>query len=67
MPIFRDGEEEQLDKAFRKMSHARQMMESIASAHGMTGDEGASSAGDLVEEHSESCHRWKNMMRPSAV
>ena len=45
---LQDGEEEQLDKAFRKMSHARQMMESIASAHGMTGYEGASSAGDLV-------------------
>lgn len=45
---LQDGEEEQLDKAFRKMSHARQMMESVAAAHGMTGYEGASSAGDLV-------------------
>ena len=45
---LQDDEEEQLDKAFRKMSHARQMMESVAAAHGMTGYEGASSAGDLV-------------------
>ena len=45
---LQEGEEEQLDKAFRKMSHARQMMESVAAAHGMTGYEGASSAGDLV-------------------
>ena len=45
---LQDGEEEQLDKAFRKMSHARQMMESVAAAHSMTGYEGASSAGDLV-------------------
>lgn len=45
---LQDGEEEQLDKAFRKMSHARQMMESVAAAYGMTGYEGASSAGDLV-------------------
>ncbi len=45
---LQDGEEEQLDKTFRKMSHARQMMESVAAAHGMTGYEGASSAGDLV-------------------
>ena len=45
---LQDGEEEQLDKAFRKMSHARQMMESVAAAHGMTGYEDASSAGDLV-------------------
>ena len=45
---LQDGEEEQLDKAFRKMSYARQMMESVAAAHGMTGYEGASSAGDLV-------------------
>ena len=45
---LQDGEEEQLDKAFRKMSHARQMMERVAAAHGMTGYEGASSAGDLV-------------------
>ena len=45
---LQNGEEEQLDKAFRKMSHARQMMESVAAAHGMTGYEGASSAGDLV-------------------
>ena len=45
---LQDGEEEQLDKVFRKMSHARQMMESVAAAHGMTGYEGASSAGDLV-------------------
>ena len=45
---LQDGEEEQLDKAFRKMSHARQMMESVAAAHGMTGYEGASTAGDLV-------------------
>ena len=45
---LQDGEEEQLDKAFRKMSHARQMMESVAAAHGMTGYESASSAGDLV-------------------
>lgn len=45
---LQDGEEEQLDKAFRKMSHARQMMVSVAAAHGMTGYEGASSAGDLV-------------------
>ena len=45
---LQDGEEEQLDKAFRKMSHARQMMESVAAANGMTGYEGASSAGDLV-------------------
>ena len=45
---LQDGEEEQLDKAFRKMSHARQMMESVAAAHGMTGYEGVSSAGDLV-------------------
>lgn len=45
---LQDGEEEQLDKAFRKMSHARQMMESVAAAHGMTGYEGSSSAGDLV-------------------
>ena len=45
---LQDGEEEQLDKAFCKMSHARQMMESVAAAHGMTGYEGASSAGDLV-------------------
>ena len=36
---LQDGEEEQLDKAFRKMSHARQMMESVAAAHGMTGYE----------------------------
>ncbi len=45
---LQDGEEEQLDKDFRKMSHARQMMESVAAAHGMTGYESASSAGDLV-------------------
>lgn len=45
---LQDGEEDQLDKAFRKMSHARQMMESVAAAHGMTGYEDASSAGDLV-------------------
>ena len=45
---LQDGEEEQLDKAFRKMSHVRQMMESVAAAHGMTGYEGASAAGDLV-------------------
>ena len=47
MPIFRDGEEEQLDKAFSdepcKADDGKHCM-----AHGMTGHEGASSAGDLV-------------------
>ena len=45
---LKDGEEEQLDKAFRKMSHARQMMESVAAAHQMTGYDSTASAGDLV-------------------
>lgn len=42
------GEEEALDKVFRKMSHSRQMMENITAAHEMTGYEGRAAAGDLV-------------------
>ena len=42
------GEEETLDKAFRKMSHSRQMIESISTAHEMTGYDGRACAGDLV-------------------
>lgn len=45
---LREGEEEELDKIFRKMSHARQMMENIAAAHTMTGYDSRASAGDLV-------------------
>lgn len=43
-----DGEEEELDRAFRRMSHARQMMESVASAHEMTGYDSRAAAGDLI-------------------
>lgn len=45
---LRDGEEEELDRAFKKMSHARQMMENIGNAHMMTGYDSHASAGDLV-------------------
>ena len=41
------GEDEVLDQTFRKMYHARQMMENVSAAHEMTGYEG-SSAGDLI-------------------
>ncbi len=41
------GEDEELDKAFRKMYHARQMMENVSAAHDMTGYDG-SGAGDLI-------------------
>ena len=42
------GEEETLDKAFRRMNNARQMIESVMAAHAMTGYDGHASAGDLV-------------------
>lgn len=41
------GEDEELERSFRKMSNARQMMENVAAAHEMTGYEG-SSAGDMI-------------------
>lgn len=43
-----EGEEARLERDYRKMSHARQMMESVARAHELTGYEGGSSAGEQV-------------------
>jgi DNA repair protein RecN (Recombination protein N) len=45
---LKEGEEEELDRIFRKMSHARQMMENVAAAHALTGYDSQASAGDLV-------------------
>ena len=41
------GEDEDLERSFRKMSNARQMMENVSAAHEMTGY-GGSSAGDMI-------------------
>ncbi len=45
-----EGEEEKLDKAFRKMSNARDMMENVARAHSLTGDDAQDGAGSRIGE-----------------
>ena len=45
---LKEGEEEQLDKSFRKMNHARQLIESTSAVHAMTGYDESGSAGELI-------------------
>ncbi len=42
------GEEEELDRKFRKMSHSLQIMECAGSAHKLTGYDDEASAGNLI-------------------
>ncbi len=44
---LKPGEDEVLEASFRKMSHARQMMENVTEAHELTGYDGRS-AGDMI-------------------
>jgi len=45
---LREGEEEELDRLFRKMSHSRQLMESTSRVHAMTAYDTDEAAGDTI-------------------
>ena len=59
------GEDEQLERDYRRMVNGRKIAETLNLVHGLTGEEEGNGAGELTGVRFGSCHRRYPVMTDS--